>query len=147
MPSRKIIKVMPHIMCYNVRSALNMLDDITATISSRRVQVFAATETWFHDEINEDCVRIPNFHQQRCDRRSRRGGGVCVWTHFTIDAELLVTTDKPDFLDAVWLSFPKSKIIFACLYVPPDFSITHRCVINDYIICSFDMLFNLCDFD
>ena len=51
---RKSSKVLPHIMCSNVRSALNKLDDINATISSKRVQVFAATESWFHEDISDN---------------------------------------------------------------------------------------------
>ena len=135
-------------MCTNVRSCLNKLDDINATISARQVRVFAATETWLHEQISDDLVRIPNFRHHRCDRRSRRGGGVCIWAHNSLNVQPLVSANKPDFLDAVWLSFPCHRIIFTCLYIPPDHAITQNSVIDTYIIANTDMfLSELVDFD
>lgn len=135
-------------MCTNVRSCLNKLDEINATVSARRVKVFAATETWLHDQINDDLVRIPNFRHHRCDRKSRRGGGVCIWTHNSLNVKQLDSTDKPEFIDAVWLSFPCHRIIFTCLYIPPDDAITQNCVIDTYIIRNTDaFLSEMIDFD
>ena len=126
-------------MCANVRSGLNKLDDIYATISSRKVNIFAATETWFHADISDDLIKIPSFNNFRCDRQLRRGGGVCIWSHSSLEVKLLIPKDRPNFLDAVWLSFPSIKVIFACLYIPPEYATTHEHVINEYIIRNTDI--------
>jgi hypothetical protein len=131
-----------------VRSALNKLGDIYVTIASKQVQVMAATETWLHDEIEDSLVSFPNFNHHRCDRRGRRGGGVCVWTLSSIDVKRLSPTNQPDFLDTVWLSFPRVRVIFICIYIPPDYAITQRSVVNEFIIASVDAFLSyLCDFD
>ena len=146
--SKERVNKLPHIVCANVRSALGKTDDIYATVCSQRVHIFAATETWLHDGIDDSLISFPNFHHHRCDRESRRGGGVCSWTHSSLNAKPLVSTHKPDFVEAVWLCLPYAKIIFTCMYIPPDFAVSHSGLIDDYIVTNVDnFLSYLCDFD
>ena len=110
--------------------------------------MFAASETWLHDGIDDKLIRLPNYKHFRCERLSRRGGGVCVWTHSSLNAWQLSALHQPDYLNAVWISLPRAKIILACIYLPPDVVSSKKRPIDDYIIFNSDLfLSKYCDFD
>ena len=103
-----------------------------------------------NEGIDDSLIRFPNYSHFRCDRRVRRGGGVCVWVHSSLSVVRLSASNQPDYLEAVWLCLPKIKVLFTCVYLPPD-SVTlarNRSGIDDYIISNFDVfLAKYCDFD
>lgn len=147
-PSQNNFYDLPSILLANVRSVLNKLDDIYATIHFCKAHIFAATETWLHDGIENGILKFPNYIHYRQDRRSRRGGGVCVWTHVSIVINHLTPRNELDFIEAVWLSLPSSKLIFVCLYIPPDIALTQKYAIDEYITSNCDyFLSSLYDFD
>ena len=41
------------------------------------VDIVAVTETWLNDEVPDFCLCIPGYTLKRCDRKNRKGGGVC----------------------------------------------------------------------
>lgn len=128
----------PSILSANIRSTMNKIDEIYLTISSGNYQIFAASETWLTNEIPNELVRFPNYHVFRCDRLLRSGGGVCAWVHSSLNVICLSQKEKPDFLESVWLAVPSSKIIFSCIYIPPDMSVSKQLTIDDYIISNVD---------
>lgn len=135
---------LPSFLYANIRSTLNKIDEMYLTISNGGYHVFAATETWLHSGIAPNLVRFPNYISFRCDRLARVGGGVCVWTHFSLRVLRLDPKNQPEFLEAVWLSFPTSKLIFVCIYIPPDASVSKVSVIEDYIVTNADHFLTIC---
>ena len=132
-------KRLPSILSANVRSALNKLDHIYLTISNRRYEIFAATESWLHENIPDEIVKLPNYNHFRCDRPDRPGGGVCVWVHSTLNVKRLNQINQPSYLESVWLCFPVAKILFVCLYLPPTFAFKERTQTESFIISNFDV--------
>ena len=128
------LSALPSVLYANVRSTLNKVDEMYLTVSLGEYHVFAATETWLHSGIPTNIVQFPNYLSFRCDRLARVRCGVCVWTHFSLRALRLYPENQPEFLEAVWLSFPTSKLIFVCLYLPPDVSISRVSAIEEYIV-------------
>ena len=145
--SRKSTQL-PRILSSNVRSALNKLDDINLTLSSLPIDIFAATETWFHKNIDDNVVKLPNYYHFRKDRNSRIGGGVCVWIRNSLFASCLQPIDPPAYMESVWLCFPLIKLLLACLYIPPTQAISKQSEIDDFLINNFDSFLNrFPDFD
>ena len=131
-----------------MRSFLNKIDDVNATVCTRNVDIFAATETWLHNGINDNIIQISGYVHFRCDRQLRRGGGVCVWSHSSINVKRLVPVFQLDFIEAVWIYLCQLKIIFVCIYIPPDFSIASKMMIDNYFISNADhFLERYCDCD
>lgn len=131
---------LPSILTTNVRSTLNKIDDIYLTLSSGKFQIFAASETWLNDSILDAQISFPNYTPFRCDRQGRTGGGVCVWVQSTLNVQQCEPTNRPAMVEAVWLSFPSSKILFTCIYIPPQISSSDRKIVEDYIQSSTDAL-------
>lgn len=129
---------LPRILTANIRSTINKLDEIYLTVSSRKYHIFAACETWLREDIPDQVIDFPNYQNFRCDRLTRAGGGVCIWTHLSVNVFRLNPSQQLAHTEAVWLCLPQSKIILACLYIPPDKSISEKSSINDYIISNAD---------
>ena len=56
------------------------MDEISATLRTKQVDVFVCSETWFHPDKHDRCVStIPGYNCARQDRLTRVGGGVAVW--------------------------------------------------------------------
>ena len=79
----------PTIMYSNVRSVLNKLDEIPHIVSSNRnlIHIVAISESWLTDDIQDCVLAFPDYTTIRCDRTSRRGGGVCIWCHISVKFE------------------------------------------------------------
>lgn len=132
----------PKILSANTRSVLNKLDEVHSTISSQKVDIFAACETWLHGNIHDNLVRLPNYRHYRDDRHSRVGGGVCIWVHNSQSALQLLPEGQPDQMESVWLCLPFNQILLTCLYIPPIFATTAKNEIDNFIIRNFDIFLN-----
>ena len=138
----------PSIITANIRSTLGKLDEVQAAISSSNTSIFAACETLLHDKIQDNLIKVPRYEHFRCDRRSRVGGGVCVWVHSSLSTIQLTPQSQPDFLESVWLCFPKASLLFICVYIPPLHYITGRIAIEELFIRNADFfLAQFPDFD
>ena len=129
---------------------MNKLDEVYATICSYNVHIFAATETWLNEHVDDKLVKFPNFSHHRLDRKIRRGGGVCIWTHRSLIVKRLVPITQPECFDAVWLLLPVQRILFVCAYLPPAISsaLFYRSIIDSYFLSNFDtFLTAYCDCD
>ena len=127
---------------------MNKLDDIQLTIVNGKHDIFAATESWLHENIPDEIVKLPNYNHYRCDRPNRLGGGVCVWVHSSFNVKRLNPNNEPVYLESVWLSLPVARIIFACVYLPPTFAFKERVTTENFITTNFDNFLNRSpDFD
>ena len=114
------------VLLCNCRSLCNKLDDARATCSSLHPHLFACTETWFHSDITDHLVSIPNYFVSRCDRLSRAGGGVAVYSSNQTKVTTLCPNlvHSPKCVEAVWLHLPDLNILFVCIYVPPSLCVS-----------------------
>ena len=57
------------------------MDELRLSVDVLHADVAIITESWLKEEICDDLVYMTNFELFRCDRRLRRGGGVCIWVN------------------------------------------------------------------
>ena len=72
------------VMCGNVQSLVNKVDELRAVISSEKPDIMALTETWTHGGIGDEIVSIDGYEmiarEDRNDTAKGRGGGVIVYS-------------------------------------------------------------------
>ena len=107
--------------------------DIT---ESRIVPFIAVTETWLKSYISDSQIEINSYNVERCDRGTRRGGGVLLYTHESIPITDVNTFDDK-VCQALICKMETIKMIISVIYRPPDASSAsfESCMnyINSYI--------------
>ena len=73
----------------NANDLKNKLSELSIVASTNNCKVLGITETMFHNELLEAEVSIANFKLYRVDRQSKKGGGVCLYVHNTIESEAI----------------------------------------------------------
>ena len=88
---------------------------------SRQHKILAISETWLTDEVSDGEINIPDIRVFRRDRDGRRGGGVCLYIHHTINFKLLTNISHPT-LKMIWVNMQIGyhDLNVECLYRPPD---------------------------
>ena len=79
----------------------------------------AITETWLKSYIREAQINIPNYVVSRCDRGSRVGGGVLLYSHEKIPRSSHVKHDD-GICQVVFCRFDSVKTSVAVVYRPTD---------------------------
>ena len=95
----------PNILCANVRSIANKMDEILTEITDSDVQIAILTEMWLSEDIPSDPFSIDGYVLIRNDRFKKRGGGVCIyvkedisfkqWPQLETEKESLWITIRP----------------------------------------------------
>ena len=79
----------------------------------------ALTETWLKSYVSDAQLQIPGYDITRCDRESRVGGGVLLYSH-----ESMPQTSYDVFDDGIcqglFAVFETSKVCIANIYRPPN---------------------------
>lgn len=115
-------------------------------MTSLPVDVTIVTESWLHDKIDDDLLVISSCTMFRCDRPSRRGGGVCVWIKSSLEPlSLLPKAPLPSTIELiiVRLSCGAFHVVCYCIYVPPGLNKANHDVISDFIISEFDHILSV----
>jgi len=99
---------------------MNKLDDIRLTVTNLQPHKISICETWLHNNINDDLIKIPNYSVFRNDRADKKGGGVAVWIHNSIRCKSVALSNIPCDINCVVVLIPVSKLIFISLYVQPQ---------------------------
>jgi len=99
---------------------MNKLDDIRLTVTNLQPHIISISETWLHNNINDDLIKIPNYSVFRNDRADKKGGGVAVWIHNSIRCKSVALSNIPCDINCVVVLIPVSKLIFISLYVQPQ---------------------------
>ena len=96
-----------------------MRNKVQEISKSRVIPFIAITETWLKPYLNDSQIDIEHYNVKRCDRSTRRGGGVLLYTH-----ESIPITDVDTFDDKVSqvliCRFDSIKMIVSVIYRPPD---------------------------
>ena len=61
---------------FNANSLLGHLGLVKAHIYSKFYHIISIAETWLHDGIPDDMIRLDDYLLVRNDREGKRGGGV-----------------------------------------------------------------------
>ena len=128
----------------NCRSAAPKIDDIRATCAITAPLVFACTESWLSDtRHSDDDIFVCNYTSVRCDRLGRSGGGVVLWIKQGLQFERIISSfPSPSTIEHVIVAFPSIKLLFVCVYIPPQQSCEEIVLINDFLINSCDSFLN-----
>lgn len=112
---------LPSFISTNVNRCFSKFDHIRATIKTKNIDVFAATESWLTDEHSDSFLSVDDFNVFRDDRSDGRiGGGVITWVKSYLQP-LHFSPSGPQFgTNSTWLIFPNLKLHFVCIYIPPS---------------------------
>ena len=120
------------------------MDEVCLLAATERPDVVVFCESWLNESIADDLIHVPGYQRPfRCDRKLRRGGGVCLFVkdHFPV-RYLTGLPPPPPCIESVWLFLSTLKLIILALYVPPGLSASQHYEISDYIVCGADEAFN-----
>ena len=83
--------------------------------------VVSVTETWLKPGVKDSelLVNFPDYSLYRCDRKSRQGGGVCVFVRDDVSAECIGSFDN-GVCELLVLKIHSLKTVLIVLYRPPD---------------------------
>ena len=99
-------------------------------------------ESWLNESIADDLIHVPGYQSPfRCDRKSRRGGGVCLFVRDHFPVRCIVGLLPPLCIESVWVFLSTLKLIILALYVPPGLSASQYYEIIDFINRSADEAF------
>ena len=129
-------RFLPKILCSNVRSILNKMDEARHVVLSQNVDIFACSESWLRSTHADNIVAIAGYNCFRDDRQYTSGGGVAVWVKDSIVAKRLPV--KFVGFECVILTFPALQIVFVALYVPPNQAVRASSSISDLLIDKID---------
>ena len=137
MESRRI--ALPSIFLSNVRSLLPKFDEVCVFASTERPDVMIFCETWLSGQIDK-LVYIPGYNDPiRCDRVSKRGGGVCIYSRDEASCwQIKDISDPPPFVECVWTILPACKLVILAMYVPPNLLASQENELIEYIISQAD---------
>lgn len=111
----------PSIFYTNCRS-LNTwtIEELKLQIDLHNPQVICLTETWLNN-ASESNFKITDYKNHFSSHQDRIGGGVCILTHKTLQAQTH-TSYRSDTISTIWVLVSSDtcrSYIIACVYHPP----------------------------
>ena len=110
----------------NVRSMVNKIDEIVASISTNLYDVVVITETWLNSRITDEFIRTPGYASCRRDRSNdQRGGGLCTYINSRLAFVELIHLNEIEIKSQWFLigmeRLPRgiNSIILETIYHPP----------------------------
>ena len=74
----------------NTRSFYPKIDEISCIVDKTILTFFCVNETWLHEYIKNDEIRILGYNVYRKDRTTGVGGGVCIHVKETVHVNMRV---------------------------------------------------------
>ena len=110
----------------NVRSMVNKIDEIVASISINLYDVVVITETWLNSRITDEFIRTPGCASCRRDRSNdQREGGLCTYVNSRLAFVELIHLNEIE-IESQWFligmeRLPRgiNSIILGTIYHPP----------------------------
>ena len=130
----------------NARSIFPKIDELQLFVSTFHVDMTIITESWLHNKIDDDVLTLHNCQIFRCDRTSRRGGGVCIWINTSFDPILLTpVSPMPISIELIFVRLSCNAFHLLCcgVYIPPGLSRADHNSVTDYLVSELDHLFSL----
>lgn len=87
---------------FNARSLKNKLQELHYLLYSDRYDLIFVCETWLYDDVPDGLLDPEcKFNIMRCNRKCRRGGGVCVFMCKGLNYSIVESTAFGDSVEAV----------------------------------------------
>lgn len=131
-PSRRLS------ICHvNCQSLLPHIDELRLHIQLAPFHLICLSETWLRPEITDEMVAIPDYILLRRDRVGRRGGGVGLYVHRSLNASIISTSPEhycqlPEFLIAEVKVTGAASLLLGIVYRPPH--VGHLTVFEDRFV-------------
>ena len=122
------------------------------------LKVIALSETWI--KAHHISYNLPNYNMEQNYRLKKRGGGVCLYLHNTLQYKVrddLKLGNDPETVNSIFVEVDKSSadsrhnLILGCIYRPPWLHLTEfndlLSTILDMIVKENKMIFLLGDFN
>lgn len=116
----------------NARSLANKVDELALIVSMYKPKFLFITETWLTNKISSKDIYLDGYKILRCDRLSRKGGGVCVYVKDNINTICKSVLEFPSEVE--YLSFISYNVNYILLYVPPQISATIKASVLDCLV-------------
>ena len=113
-------------MYFNARSIVNKVQELKLFASQSRPDVIAITETWAHNGISNNYLKIPSYviaaRHDRNDTQNGRGGGLLVYVRE--DLQSVETTCQNNFNQfcSVQIASPSNSLHLYVIYRSPNSS-------------------------
>jgi len=111
--------------CINATSLKkkNALQLLHTNVLSHNCDFVLIDETWFTDKQNDTELSLPGFFLFRLDRKSRIGGGVCIFYICSKyqDCKTIQSIPLASNLEILWIQCIAQGVLYyiACCYHPP----------------------------
>lgn len=104
----------------NIRSITSNFMSLKDTIVNNNYDIFAVSETWLSNRIDNEHIAIDNYKFVRSDRSSR-GGGVGLYIKDYLKFEMILA-QCDDALEQLWIKFKIKQKFYTLgvLYRPPQ---------------------------
>jgi len=107
----------PTILCGNLRSIRNKLDETITAINLNNCDLNVFTESWLNSDIPNTCLNINDYKILRLDRVGRGRGGVVAFLKNGID-HIMINQENPLNLEILSFYLTNSKLLVICIYHP-----------------------------
>lgn len=126
--NKSIIKIVH----FNANSLLAHIDQVRHYALSNTLHIISISESWLHELIPDELIRIEGYFIIRNDRITARGGGVICYIKNSLKAKILAVSsgqilNDPEFV-LLEITHPTAgALLFTCMYRRPKGSF-----LNDY---------------
>lgn len=105
----------------NIRSLVPKFNSFKRFITDKNFHIFALSETWLNNFIDNKLVDIDGFSLIRKDRQSR-GGGVAFYLSNRYKFNVISTSDR---IEQLWISVSinNNSFVFGVCYRPPQMNV------------------------
>ena len=108
----------------NIQSLKNKLLELKNFILLQNIDIMCLNETFL---VPSDKLEIPNYNVVRLDRPLRKGGGVCIIIHHSIEFNRInldeINEEEIIIVEFLKITFVDEKLILASYYNAPNKSV------------------------
>ena len=109
---------------FNANSLPRHLDLVKAHLHSKFHHIISISETWLHDGIPDNMIRLGDSLLVRNDREDKRGGGVACYVHKSLRVKLLaasprVFSNSPEYMILETGCPGADSLLFTTMYRRP----------------------------
>lgn len=101
------------------------MDELVFNVNKLNPTVILITETFLHPDIPDSVINIPNYTLYRCDRGTRKGGGVAIYVRNEVSNQKTFVTRNAGFnagstIESLSLSIKilNVNLLVTCVYRP-----------------------------
>ncbi len=119
------------------------MDELRVSKNAFNVDVIIITESWLQDTVADELLHMKNCDFFRCDRKFRKGGGVCTWINQKFcPKRLMPVSEIPSCIELIFVRVHCVQFFMICcaLYIPPGLCKREHDCISHFLTVEFDHL-------